>query len=295
MAMGSVEAQLAMGMEGEIFSTGWGGTGLEIEAGLRSGDRESPFPEEANRRLVTALATLHFAPTRRNAETLRSEGVPDDRIVETGNPVVDAVNLIRGSQPPSPRVRDLLGRVSGQRLIVMTTHRRESFGAVMRERLRVIRRFVEANEDVALIFPVHANPAVAETAARELGGRPRIHLVAPLDYPDFLHAMSSAWLILSDSGGVQEEAPSLGKPLLVMRPDTERPEAIECGVARLVGDRAEALRAALEEAHRPGSWASRVRATANPFGRGDSAARIADAILAWGEAGARGRRDRIVA
>ena len=269
-----------------------------IEAGLRSGDRESPFPEEANRRLVTALATLHFAPTSRNRETLLAEGVPEERIVETGNPVVDAVNLIRDTQPPSRKLREMFERLAGQRVIVMTTHRRESFGAVMRDRMRVLRRFVEAHEDVSLIFPVHANPAVAEVAARELGGGRRIHLIGPLDYPDFLHALSRAWLIVSDSGGVQEEAPSLGKPLLIMRPNTERPETVECGVARLVGDCAETLRAALEEARQPGSWASRVRPQANPFGRGDSARRIVDAIWAWHEAGARGghvERSRAVA
>ena len=262
-----------------------------IEAGLRSGSRESPFPEEVNRRLVTALATLHFAPTSRNAETLRAEGVPAERIIQTGNPVVDAVNLIRDTQPPSRKVREMIDGFAGQRVIVMTTHRRESFGAVMRDRMRVLRRFVEAHDDISLVFPVHANPAVTEAAGQELGDAPRIHLIEPLDYPDFLHCLSQAWLIVSDSGGVQEEAPSLGKPLLIMRPNTERPEAVECGVAKLVGDCAETLRAALEEAERPGSWASRVRPLANPFGQGDSARRIVDAIRAWHEAGSESAHD----
>ena len=126
----------------------------------------------------------------------------------------------------------MLEGLAGQRVIVMTTHRRESFGAVMRDRMRVLRRFVEAHDDISLVFPVHANPAVTEVAAQELGGAARIHLIDPLDYPDFLYCLSKAWLIVSDSGGVQEEAPSLGKPLLIMRANTERPETVECGVAR---------------------------------------------------------------
>jgi UDP-N-acetylglucosamine 2-epimerase (non-hydrolysing) len=252
-----------------------------IEAGLRSGTRETPFPEEANRRLVTALATLHFAPTRRNAEALRAEGVPDEGIIETGNPIVDAVTLIRETQAPSRKTREMLDRLDGQRVIVMTTHRRESFGAVMRDRMRVLRRFVEAHDEISVVFPVHANPAVREVAAEELGGLPRVHLIDPLDYPDFLHCLSKAWLIVSDSGGVQEEAPTLGKPLLIMRAVTERPEAVECGVARMVGEDADALLAAFEEAREPDSWATQVRAVANPFGQGDSARRIVDAICAW--------------
>jgi UDP-N-acetylglucosamine 2-epimerase (non-hydrolysing) len=171
--------------------------------------------------------------------------------------------------------------LDGQRVIVMTTHRRESFGAVMRERMRALRRFVEAHEDMSVVFPVHANPAVRQVAAEELGGVSRVHLVDPLDYPDFLYCLSRAWLIVSDSGGVQEEAPTLGKPLLVMRAVTERPETVECGVARMVGEDPEDLLAAFEEARRPGSWASQVRAVVNPYGQGDSARRIVDAICDW--------------
>ena len=252
-----------------------------VEAGLRSGTRETPFPEEANRRLVTALATLHFAPTSRNAAALRAEGVPEERIIQSGNTIVDAVNLIRATQGPSRKTKEMLEGLAGQRVIVMTTHRRESFGAVMRDRMRALRRFVEAHEEVSVLFPVHANPAVSEVAAEELGGVPRVHLMDPLDYPDFLYCLSKAWLIVSDSGGVQEEAPSLGKPLLIMRAVTERPETVECGVARIVGEDAESLLAEFEEAWKPGSWASRVRTVANPFGQGDSARRIVDAICDW--------------
>ncbi|MFN0113458.1 MAG: non-hydrolyzing UDP-N-acetylglucosamine 2-epimerase [Paracoccaceae bacterium] len=251
-----------------------------IEAGLRSGLRDSPFPEEMNRRMVTSLATLHFAPTERNAATLIAEGVPPEAVVRTGNPVVDAVRLIRARSRPSPAILALLDRLAGQRILLLTTHRRESFGDVMRDRLRVLREFVAGRPDVELLFPVHPNPAVTDLARAELGGKARVHLLPPLDYPDFLHCLGASWLVVSDSGGVQEEAPSLGKPLLVIRDNTERPEAVEAGVARLVGESAERLREELLRAEAEGSWASRVRPVANPFGNGDSAARIVDAILA---------------
>lgn len=249
-----------------------------IEAGLRSGMKNSPFPEEMNRRLVTAMASLNFAPTDRNVQNLLSEGVPADTIFKTGNPVVDAVDLIRGRTPPSGEIAALLDRIAGQRIVLTTTHRRESFGSVMRDRLRVLRRFVEERPDVSLLLPVHPNPEVKDVVARELGGTPRIELLPPLCYPDFLHCLARSWLVVSDSGGVQEEAPSLGKPLLIIRPNTERPEVIEADIARLVGDGADDLREALAEAEAPDSWASRVHPIANPFGQGDSARRIADAL-----------------
>lgn len=256
-----------------------------IEAGLRSGSRESPFPEEMNRRLITGLTTLHFAATERNVATLVAEGALPEQIVLTGNPIVDAVNLVRNSQDPTPQISNLLARLAGQRIILLTTHRRESFGRVMQERLRILRAFVEDRPDTSLIFPVHANPAVVKIAKEELGGVPRVHLLEPLCYPDFLHCLAASWLVVSDSGGVQEEAPSLGKPLLILRENTERPEAMACGIARLVGESPDRLRDALAEAEAPGSWAERIQQVANPFGDGDSAARIVRAIVDW--AGAR--------
>lgn len=258
-----------------------------IEAGLRSGLRDSPFPEEMNRRLVTAMASLHFAPTPRNAEALRAEGVPAGSVHLTGNPVVDAVGLIHGSVPASAGTAALLGRLQDRRVVLMTTHRRESFGAVMRDRLRTMRRFVEARPDVSLILPVHPNPEVAAVAQAELAGVPDVELVAPLCYPDFLQCLAACWLVVSDSGGVQEEAPSLGKPLLIIRPNTERREVIEAGIARLVGEGPDDLWDALVAAEAPGSWASRVRPIANPFGQGDSAKRIVDAALEFLGAGER--------
>lgn len=246
-----------------------------VEAGLRSGNIRSPYPEETNRRLISSLATYHFAATSRNSVTLRSEGVAESNIYLTGNPVVDALKAVLANKRVSAPVAELLKLTDGLRRIVLTTHRRESFGQVMAENLRAMRRFVEAHEDVALVFPVHLNPTVAQLAQVILSGHDRIHLIQPLDYVDFISLLSHAWLIVSDSGGVQEEAPTLGKPLLILRDNTERPEVIEAGVARLVGERHERLPGMLEEAYAQGSWAEQVTEVLNPFGQGDSGQRIA--------------------
>ena len=249
-----------------------------VEAGLRSGDAQSPFPEEMNRRLVTRLATWHFAATARNAAALRAEGVADDTVFVTGNPVVDSLSSIAGRAAISPTMADLLEATRGLRRLVLTTHRRESFGEAMAGNLRVLRRFVERRPDVALLFPVHPNPGVAGPARAILGGHPRVHLTPPLGYEDFIVLLAHAWLVVSDSGGVQEEAPSLGKAVLVVRENTERPEAIEAGVARLVGGQPARLALMLEEASLPGSWIESVGRRPNPFGDGDSGARIAGIV-----------------
>jgi UDP-N-acetylglucosamine 2-epimerase (non-hydrolysing) len=249
-----------------------------VEAGLRSGDASSPFPEEMNRRLISRLATWHFAPTPLNRETLLAEGVPSARVFVTGNPVVDALRAIRATAEPTPRLRELLDATEGLRLVVLTTHRRESFGRFMQASLRQLAAFVSSRRDVALVFPVHPNPDVVAAAGAELEGRPRIHMVEPLGYPDFVHLVSKAQVIVSDSGGVQEEAPTLGKPLIVLRANTERPEALSCGVARLLGPDPGGLRRLLEEALDEPSWARRAHGAANPFGDGDAARRIANVI-----------------
>lgn len=247
-----------------------------VEAGLRSGNAYSPYPEEMNRRLITRLATYHFAATARNRATLLSEGVPEDTVFVTGNPVVDSLHAILHRAEVSPVVARLLEATGGLKRIVLTTHRRESFGHVMAGNLRVLRSFVERRPDVALLFPVHPNPDVVGPATAILSGQPRIHLVPPLGYEDFIVLLSRAWLLVSDSGGVQEEAPTLGKPVLVLRENTERPEAIEAGVARLVGSDPARLALMLEEAYQDGSWVRGVGA--NPFGQGDSGKRIAQII-----------------
>jgi UDP-N-acetylglucosamine 2-epimerase (non-hydrolysing) len=247
-----------------------------VEAGLRSGDPLSPFPEEMNRRLMSRLATYHFAATVRNRDTLLAEGANVDNVFLTGNPVIDALETILARNTVSPTLRELLQRTEGFRRLTLTTHRRESFGSVLAANLTVLRDFVAAHEDVALIFPVHPNPQVGGPAADVLGGLPRVHRLPPLDYCDFLGLLARSWLIVSDSGGVQEEAPSLGVPLLVLRKNTERPEAIECGSTRLAGDNPALLRALLEEAYRAPVGGHRV---VNPFGQGDSGKRIASAVL----------------
>jgi UDP-N-acetylglucosamine 2-epimerase (non-hydrolysing) len=252
-----------------------------VEAGLRSGNLESPFPEELNRRLISQLASFHFAPTQRNVEALLGEGISADRIALTGNPVVDSLQWAREHTTPSARAQALLRDVADTRLVVLTTHRRESFGPVMEGRMRVLRRFVERHSDTTLVFPVHPNPEVSDCATRQLGSAARVFLVEPLEYLDFVHLLSNAWLIVTDSGGVQEEAPSLGRPVLVIRENTERPEALEAGTARLVGESPDALEAMLEESYSDLGWFERASLRGNPFGRGDSGRRIADALEAF--------------
>jgi UDP-N-acetylglucosamine 2-epimerase (non-hydrolysing) len=247
-----------------------------VEAGLRSGDAFNPFPEETNRRLITRLASWHFAATPRNQHTLLAEGVAFDRVVLTGNPVVDALRMILCKNVVPPALARVLKQTEGLKRIALTTHRRESFGEVMGDNLRVLRDFVAAHDDVALIFPVHPNPQVRAVAGELLEGRPRVHLLPPLDYPDFIGLLARSWLIVSDSGGVQEEAPTLGVPLLVLRQNTERPEAVDCGAARLAPD-ATTLRVMLEQTHRQRGTGA-PKPIVNPFGRGDSGRRIAESV-----------------
>lgn len=249
-----------------------------VEAGLRSGNIDSPFPEEMNRRLISRLATFHFAATPRNRSTLLSEGIKPENCPVTGNPVVDALKLMLHAVSVSPELEQLLVSTKKLKRIVFTTHRRESFGDVMSGNLKVMRRFVECHSDVAIIFPVHPNPAVFGPSTEILSGHPRIHLIKPMPYDEFIYLLSNAWLIVSDSGGVQEEAPTLGKPVLILRANTERPEAIECGVARLVGGDPHRLEIMLEDAYQDAAWIQNVRTVKNPFGEGDSGIRIATMI-----------------
>jgi UDP-N-acetylglucosamine 2-epimerase (non-hydrolysing) len=250
-----------------------------VEAGLRSGHRLLPYPEEMNRRLITQLATYHFAATRRNVATLTAEGVSPEAIFLTGNPVVDALHAILEASHLSAAVADMLEQTRGCKRLVVTAHRRESWGDVMAGHFRVLRRFVDQHPDVVLLFPVHPNPAVHGPATALLSGHDRIRLLEPLNYPDFIALLQSAWLIVSDSGGVQEEAPSLGKSLIVLRENTERPEAVEAGFARLAGERPEQLHALLQEASKNGPWTDRLQGGANPFGVGDSGVRIARTVV----------------
>jgi len=249
-----------------------------VEAGLRSNDINSPYPEEMNRKLITRLAKYHFAATEGNRANLLREGVSEDNIFVTGNPIVDSLKCIleRGTQ--TPQLQRIIRTTEGLKRLVVTTHRRESFGGVIESNLAILRRFVEQHDDVTLIFPVHPNPAVVGPARNILSGNPRIHLIEPLSYQEFVILLSYAWLIVSDSGGVQEEAPTLGKPLLILRDNTERPEVLETGMARLVGNRPGSLAKMLEDARTGANWKEEVENKGNPFGDGYSAKRIVQII-----------------
>lgn len=249
-----------------------------VEAGLRSGNAMSPFPEEMNRRVVSQIASFHFAATEKNRRNLLAEDVGSEKIFVTGNPVVDAMKQMLKQMTPSEKVKELIKSSEGKKRLLVTTHRRESFGPVMTANLRVLRDFVEKRKNVCMFFPVHPNPNVKAAANEILGKCERIFLIEPLDYGDFLAVMKSAWLIVSDSGGVQEEAPSLGKPLLVLRENTERPEAIRSGVSKLIGNNPNALKRLLEENYDVETWIKSVKEVANPFGDGRSAARIVRVI-----------------
>ncbi|WP_375249315.1 non-hydrolyzing UDP-N-acetylglucosamine 2-epimerase [Sphingomonas sp.] len=249
-----------------------------VEAGLRSGDLLSPWPEEGNRRLTGVLTDLHFAPTEQAAAALRAENVAPDTIHVTGNTVIDALLAMRARIARDPALAagldSLAARFAGKRIIGVTTHRRENFGDAMAQVARAIEQ-IAAREDVAVIFPVHPNPAVRPVMTAALGAHPRIALIDPLDYPHFVRLMAMSHVMLTDSGGVQEEAPSLGVPVLVMRDTTERPEGVAAGTAALVGTDADTIVNRMlsllddDDAH-----AAMARAH-NPYGDGRAAERIA--------------------
>jgi UDP-N-acetylglucosamine 2-epimerase (non-hydrolysing) len=247
-----------------------------VEAGLRSGNLYSPFPEEMNRRLITQAATFHFAATENNCVVLQREGIGENQIFLTGNTVVDALHFVLDHTNPSAKIDTLLGQTEGFKRILLTTHRRESFGDKMSGNLLELKRFVKEQTDTCLIFPVHPNPNVRKITNEILAGQERVFLLEPLDYIDFTALMKAAWLITSDSGGVQEEAPSLGKPLLILRENTERPEAVESGVAKLVGENS--LFEMLKANYTDQNWINSVRQIPNPFGDGKAARRIVSVI-----------------
>jgi UDP-N-acetylglucosamine 2-epimerase (non-hydrolysing) len=247
-----------------------------VEAGLRSGNLHSPFPEEMNRRLISQIADLHFAATEDNCDNLWQEGVAENKIFLTGNTVVDALHFILEACEPGEKMKNILESTAGFKRILLTTHRRESFGETMSGNLHDLRNFVAQHEDVCLLFPVHPNPNVRAVTGEMLASRERIFLLDPLDYTDFISLMKNAWLVASDSGGVQEESPSLGKPVLILRENTERPEAVASGVAKLVGENS--LAAMLEENYNDETWINSVKSIANPFGDGAAARKIVNIL-----------------
>lgn len=249
-----------------------------VEAGLRSGDMGSPFPEEGFRRMTGVLARLHFAPTEGAARNLLREGIPKDRIHTTGNPVVDAlVDMARRiGEPRDPAVKAIFEE--GRPFALLTTHRRESWGAPLEGILGAVRTLVDRTPDLRVLVPVHPNPRVREPVRRMLGGVSRIHLTSPLAYEDLVLALSRARLVLTDSGGIQEEAPTFGVPLLVLREVTERPEGVEAGVAELVGSDPGRILEAAGRALAMGEEGREQRRRANPYGDGRAAARIARVV-----------------
>ncbi len=244
-----------------------------VEAGLRTWDMQNPFPEEANRVIAGKLAHWHFAPTESSKANLLREGVPESEILVTGNTVIDAL-LMTAS-------RDLelgIDLDDSKRLILVTSHRRENFGQPFRNICTALRTLAERNPDVELLYPVHPNPNVKDVAHEMLGDCPNVRLVAPLDYAPFVAAMKRAYIVISDSGGVQEEAPALGKPVLVLRDETERPEAVEEGVVKLVGPNTERI---VAEAQRLLDDENAYREMArgiSPYGDGKGAQRIVTAL-----------------
>lgn len=240
-----------------------------VEAGLRTGDIYNPFPEEMNRVVAGHLSALHFAPTESARQNLLRENIYDNSVFVTGNTVIDA--LLETAKQDFDIGLDLDAE---KRLILVTSHRRENFGAPMREAFTALRLLVERNEQVELFYPVHPNPNVLKPANEILAGHSRIHLVEPLAYARFVQAMKQSYLIISDSGGVQEEAPALGKPVLVMREETERPEAVDAGVVLLVGTNKDAIVSEAERLLNDREYYKLMARGVSPYGDGKAAGRI---------------------
>lgn len=248
-----------------------------VEAGLRTWDPYSPFPEEMNRTMVADLAALHFSPTRANADNLRRESVLGEIFI-TGNTVIDAMQTT--VQEQFRFEEELLNTLDFQtrRVVVLTCHRRENYGAPMQQIMQAVKKVVETHPDVEVVYPVHLSPVVRECAFRILGGVPRVHLIDPLDVEQMHNLMARCYLVMTDSGGLQEEAPAMGKPVLVLRRETERPEAIAAGTAKLAGvTEASVLALANELLDDPAAYTKMAKAV-NPYGDGHACQRIADAI-----------------
>lgn len=250
-----------------------------VEAGLRSGNIYSPYPEEANRRLAGIVSNFHFVPTERNRQNLLSEGYKDENIYITGNTVIDALQY--SVKEDYIFNNSLLNKVeySKKRVILLTSHRRENIGKPMKNIFKAIKDITNLYDDVEVIFPVHLNPKVREIADGILGGNPNIHLIEPLDYEPFTNLMSKSYLVVTDSGGLQEEAPTLGKPVLVVREETERPEGIQSGTARLVGTSYENIFKNLDSLLMDKSLYDSMAKSINPYGDGRAAEKIVEILL----------------
>jgi len=245
---------------------------VHVEAGLRTPSLDAPFPEEFHRRSIAVSTSLHCAPTSAAAQNLVRENISREKILVSGNTVIDSLLEVAASKPARPADFPRL------RTILLTAHRRENFGAPLRDAFTAIRTFVDLTPDVAVYFPVHPNPNARETAIEILSGHPRIKLVDPLGYRDVVAAIQNAWCVVTDSGGLQEEAPALGKPVLVLRDVTERPEAVASGVVELVGTSREAVFGALFELHKNSAKYARMARPVFPYGDGHASKLIVEAL-----------------
>ena len=251
-----------------------------IEAGLRTGKKQNPFPEEINRRLATHLTDFHFAPTEGARSNLLLEGVSPEEICVTGNTVIDALFFTRALLAEKPRLAaDCLGPTAGLKIVLVTAHRRESFGPPFRRICEAVRAIAERRPDVLVVYPVHLNPNVQAPVRETLDGVPNIKLLAPMDYVSFVACMQRAYILLTDSGGIQEEGPSLGKPVLVMREVSERPEAIAAGTACLTGTNPEAIVSAVTSLLDDPVRYKRMTSRPNPYGDGHAAERIVQFLV----------------
>lgn len=250
-----------------------------VEAGLRTYNKYSPFPEEMNRKLTGSIADLHFAPTDTSEKNLLAESVDDERIFVTGNTVIDALH--KTVKDDFHFEDEMLQKIDfkHKRIVLVTTHRRENLGEPMRQVYKALRQLVDEFEDVEVVFPVHKNPKVREVVHEELGGLAKVHLIDPLDYEPFANLMHKSYLILTDSGGVQEEAPALGKPVLVLRDTTERPEAVAAGTVKLIGTDENVVYDEAKRLLTDKAEYNMMSEACNPYGDGKAAQRIVQAIL----------------
>lgn len=254
-----------------------------VEAGLRTGNLHSPWPEEANRRLTAVLTELHFAPTEKSKNNLLTEGHPEKNTLVTGNTVIDALLFIKNKLDANEALAKELDEIfpkfpEENPILLVTGHRRESFGGGFENICAALKRLAESRPNLEIIYPVHLNPNVQEPVNRILSNLPNVHLVAPLDYLPFVRLMSRSTIILTDSGGIQEEAPSLGKPVLVMRDTTERPEAVEAGTVKLVGTDTDLIVREVEQLLDDKNYYDSMAFAHNPYGDGKACARIVDFI-----------------
>lgn len=251
-----------------------------VEAGLRTGDIYSPYPEEMNRKLTGAIAKYNFAPTATSKQNLLQENVKPEQIFVTGNTVIDALKQVVARGNVSKELKNnILDNCGDKRIILVTTHRRENLGEPMRQTYRAIRRVLNENPDTMAVFPIHFNPKVRAVAQEEFCKTERIMIIDPLEYEDFAHLMAAAHIVLTDSGGIQEEAPSLGKPVLVLRGTTERPEAVAAGTVRLVGTAEESVYQEATKLLVDQDYYAKMANACNPYGDGQACGRIVSYIL----------------